>query len=234
MSEYAERFSEAFGTSLLADAAFRADVGVGLPDAGLQPLDRKTKLAGPAITVEANNDLVSILEAVHVSQPNEVVVISNRTPDVGLMGDLIGAEAVRKGLAGFIVDGLVRDTVELMELGVVVLCRGAYPVGPLKVPAREKGIGTVGVPVTISGTSIVPGTWVFGDADGVVTLDAAHLDVVFEHAETALRQEEALAQEITSGTALGDAFELESFLAARRRDPAADFNAHLGSINRAI
>lgn len=234
MSVYVDLFQESFGTSLLADAAFRAGIKVGLPSSGLRPLDIRTKLAGPVITVEANNDLVSILEGVHLSEPNDVVVIANRTPDVGLMGDLIGTEAVRRGLAGFVVDGLVRDTIELVDLGVVVLCRGSFPVGPLKVPVAAKGIGIVGASVSIAGATVAPGMWVFGDADGLIILEADDLEVVFERAEIAARQEAALADEIASGTALGDAFELDSFLTKRRKDPDADFNTHLAAINRAI
>lgn len=234
MSVYSDLFLERYSTSLLADSAFRAGVEVGLPASGLSPLEVRSKLAGPAVTVEANNDLVSILEAVHRAEPNDVVVIANRTMDVGLLGDLIGAEAVRKGLAGFVVDGFVRDTVELVDLGVPVFYRGPYPVGPLKVPADMKGIGSVGESVSIGGARVSPGRWVFGDADGLIVLEADSLETVFDHAASAMRREEALAAEIASGTALGDAFELDSFLSKRKADPESDFNAHLAEVGRAI
>jgi hypothetical protein len=50
----------------------------------------------------------------------------------------------------------------------------------------------------------------------------------------AVQREEALAAEVTSGTAPADAFGLDLFLATRAEDPRADFNAHLAEINRAI
>lgn len=234
MTEYAQLFGDQYGTSLLADAAYRAGVDPGLPAPGLLPLDRRSKLAGPAVTVEANNDLVAILEAVHHAGPGDVVVITNRTPTVGLMGDLIGTEAVRKGLAGFVVEGLVRDTVELIDLELAVLCRGSYPVGPLKVPADARGIGSVGDPVEVAGATVSPGMWIFGDADGLIVLQASDLGTVFDRAAIAWEREQALASEITAGTPLGDAFELEAFLTQRRADPGADFGAHLARLNRAI
>jgi regulator of RNase E activity RraA len=234
MNDYSGLFGERYSTSLLADAAFRAGVEVGVPSPGLRPLDIGSKLAGPAVTVEANNDLVSILEALHRAGPNDVVVISNRTPEVALMGDLIGTDAVRKGLAGFVVNGLVRDAIELIDLGIPVLCRGSYPVGPLKVPAEARGIGTVGEAVSIGGATVAPGMWVFGDADGAIIVEADRLAAVFDKAAVAWEQEEALAGEIASGMALADAFALDSFLAKRRKDPQADFNAHLAQANRAI
>lgn len=128
----------------------------------------------------------------------------------------------------------MRDTVQLIDLGLAVLCRGAYPVGPLKVPDEAKGIGTVGAAVSIGGVTIGPGIWVFGDADGLITINPDDLDTVFEGAAIAHEREEALAAEIAAGTALGDAFELESFLAQRRVDPGADFGAHLAQLGRAI
>jgi regulator of RNase E activity RraA len=99
------------------------------------------------VTLQANNDLVAILGAVHAAQPGDVIVISNRTREVALLGDLIGTEARRKGLAGFVIDGLVRDTTELIDIGLRVICRGAIPVGPLKLPAELKGIGQSGVEI---------------------------------------------------------------------------------------
>lgn len=81
---------------------------------------------------------------------------------------------------------------------------------------------------------MVPGMWVFGDADGLIILGADGLDAVFTGVAAAAQQEEALAAEVTSGTALADAFGLDLFLAKRAEDPRADLNAHLAEINRAI
>ena len=233
MSNYAELFAERYGTAMIADAAFRSGVDVGLPAPGLRPLDVRTRLAGQAMTVEANNDLVSILDAVHRARLDDVVVISNEGPDAGLMGDLIGTEAVRKGLAGFVVDGLIRDAVELVDMGMPVICRGTFPVGPLKV-AGKKGVGSVGVEVAVGGTTVTPGMWVFGDADGIVVIDADGLPPVFDRAAVAWEQEEALARDIASGTPLAEAFDLDSFLAQRANHPEADFNEHLAGLGRAI
>jgi len=150
------------------------------------------------------------------------------------MGDLIGTEANRKGLGGFVVDGLVRDSNELVALGLGVFCRGAYPAGPLKLPADAKGIGVVGADISIGGAAVSRGMWVFGDADGLIFISESGLDEVFAAAATASQREESLAGEIRAGTSLGDAFELEEFLAMRRDDPTASFNTHLAEINRAI
>jgi regulator of RNase E activity RraA len=234
MTNPAERFHQRYCTALIADAAFRAGVPVTIGPAQLAPLDRTSKLAGPVQTVAANNDLVSILVAVHRAAPGDVVVVANRTQEVGLLGDIIATEARRKGLGGFVVDGLVRDVPVLFELGVPVFCRGSVPVGPLKLAPAMKGIGEPGAAVKVGGGTVRPGQWVFGDADGVVFLDAEHLDAVYEAAELSMKREQVLLDAMADGQALGDILEVEAFFAARERDGKNDFNAHLVRIGRAI
>jgi len=234
MTDYRALFEERYGTASLSDAAFRAGVPLGLAPAGLVSLKPDDKLAGPAVTVDANNDLVSIMGAVHAAREGDVVVIANPTRKVALIGDLIAAEASRKGLSGFVIDALVRDRMEVERIGVPVCCHGVTPVGPLKLSPDLKGVGQANVVVQLGQATINPGDWAFGDADGVLFLAQADLETVFEQAETAGEREEALAKAIRSGEALGDLLEIDAFLAKRAQDPQADFNRHLAEIGQAI
>lgn len=234
MNNLALNFRERFGTALLADAAFRSGASVQVAPAGLLPLDDRYKIAGPVITVEANNDLVSILGAVHIADPDTVIVISNRTLEVALIGDLIVAEANRKRLAGFIVDGLVRDVTELKRIGLPVFSHGLLPIGPLKLPPELKGKGEVGVEITIGKATIKTGDWAFGDADGIIFLETDDLPSVYDWAEKSWKREETLSAEIAAGKPLGDLLGIEDFLAERERNPQADFNQHLAKLGRAI
>jgi regulator of RNase E activity RraA len=234
MSEFVDLFRDRYSTALIADAAYRADMPVRVPTAGLAPLNQQDKIAGPIKTVRANNDLVSIIAAVHQAQAGHIIVIANETYEVALIGDLIGTEAKRKDLAGIIVDGLVRDATELLEINLPVICRGLYPVGPLKLPAELKSHGEIDVEVKVGDAIAYTGDWAFADADGVVFLAKKDLEVTFEWAEKSWRREEALAAEIKGGRALGDIFEIERFLEARNRDPQVNFNQHLAALRKAI
>ena len=234
MTDYRSLFEEHYGTASLSDAAFRVGVPVGVAPAGLVPLKPEDKLAGPAVTVEANNDLVSIIGAVHGAREGDVVVIGNRTREVALIGDLIAAEAARKGLGGFVIDARVRDRLEVERSGVPVGCHGLIPVGPLKLSADEKGIGQANVAIQLGQATINPGDWAFGDSDGVIFVAEAHLERVFEQAETTSQREAALTEAIGSGEALGDLLGVDAFLNRREQDPGADFNQHLAELGRAI
>jgi len=234
MPDFAQRFMDRFSTPLIADAAFRAGAELRVPSDGPQPLDRAQKLAGRVATVEANNDLVAILGALHAAAPGEVLVIANSGYPVGVMGDLVATEAARRGLGGFVIDGMARDSTEIIEIGVPTFCRGVIPIGPLKVAASDRGTGRAGVPVGFCDVTVTPGDWVFGDADGVVFIGEADLPSVFEWAERSWEREEALAAEIQAGEALGDLLGIPAFLEKRATDPGADFNAHLIELGRAI
>ena len=232
--DYVAIFHQRYSTALIADAAYRADLHLGIGTPGLAPLDRRQKLAGPAVTVQANNDLISILAAVHFAQPGDVVVVTNKTDAVALIGDIIGGEAHHKGLAGFVIDGRVRDTVALLELDLTVVCRGAYPVGPLKLPDELKDIGQRDVILRLGEATVHPGDWVFADGDGVIFVAAGHLPALYEQAEQLLEREENLVANMKKGTSLSEMVALESFLKKRDEDPKADFNAHLAEHDQTI
>ena len=240
MTDFPAIFQAKYSCALLADAAFRAGVPFSAAPCGLTPIDRTMKLAGAMFTIQANNDLVTILSGVHQARSGDIVVITNHlatmnhSTEVALIGDLIATEASRKGLAGIIVDGLVRDTTELIKIGVPIFCRGVYPIGPLKLPQNLKGIGEIGLKLMLGKTTITPGDWAFGDADGVIFIRHSDLPEVFEWAERSYHSEESLAAQIRSGVSLGELLGIEAFVKERASNPHADFNQYMAESNQAI
>ncbi|MEO1295045.1 MAG: RraA family protein [Cyanobacteria bacterium J06636_16] len=234
MTAFSATFQQKYSCALLADAAFRAGVPISAAPPGLTPIDQSMKLAGPIITVRANNDLVSILAGINHASSGDVVVVTNHTQEVGLIGDLIATEANRKDLAGIIVNGFVRDTNELVEIGVPIFCTGVFPIGPLKLPQGVKDVGEIGCNLTMGNTTIKPGDWAFGDADGVIFIGGFNLPALFEWAERSYCREEFLAARIRSGTSLGELLDIEAFLEKRASNPQADFNQHIADLGQSI
>lgn len=234
MRNFVTQFHETYGTAILVDAAFRAGVDFRVPSAALNPIDPQHKLAGPVLSVQANNDLIAVLSAVHSAVEGQVIVINNAKTEVGILGDIIATEARRKKLGGFVVDGFVRDVPTLLELGIPVICRGSTPLGPLKLDASQKGIGQTQVPIDIGGAAVTADDWVFGDADGVIFLRPDDLEGVFEQALISKEREDHLFEQLAKGQSLGDLMQLEVFLERRGQDPDANFNDHLNQIGLAI
>ncbi len=233
--EFRTAFKERFGAALTADAAYRIGAKVGVPGSNILPLEGGQRIAGPARTVEANNDLVAILVALHRAEAGSVLVIGNAVGGVaGLTGDIIATEARRIGVEAIVVDGHVRDTEEIRRIGQPVYCRGRVPVGPLKLAPTEKGIGVPGATVLFGDSTVSDGQWIVGDDDGLLVLEESDLKAITEEAERSLQKETVLIAQIKNGTSLGDAFGIEDFFEKRRSDPGADFNAHIASKGKAI
>ena len=235
MDAFRVAFHSALSTPLVADSACRCGVPVGVAGHLIRPLADGYRIAGPACTVEANNDLVSILLALHRAPRGSVLVIGNAVQGpAGLTGDIIATEARRKGIEAIVADGFVRDTAEIRRVGQPVFAKGRIPVGPLILPLSEKGIGTQDVPVRVGDTLVRPGQWLIGDDDGVLVLNATDLPAILAQAEETLKKEEDLTGRLRTGTALGDIFGIEAFARKRTEDPQADFNAHVASQGDAI
>ena len=182
-------------TTHLADA----DKRIRACDAGLVPLRHGLKLIGRAHTVRCCEDFLTVIAGLAAAAPGEVLVIDTQGSRRAVLGELFSLEAVRKGLAGIVVDGLVRDTSTIRTLDLPVYARGACPQA-----------GTINryfetqVPVAIGGVIVHPGDWVFGDDDGLLVASADEVAAALPQAETIAARETRLIERLRAGEALGD------------------------------
>lgn len=235
MDEFRAAFRTALSTPLVADSAYRRGASVGVVGPDVRPLADGYRVAGPIVTVEANNDLVSILLALHRAPAGSVLVIGNKVNGpAGLTGDIIATEARRKGVEAIVANGFIRDTAEIRRIGQPVFSRGRIPVGPLKLRPDQKGIGQLDVPVQVGDITVSPGQWIVGDDDGLIVLETHDLPAILEQARETLEKEEGLVARLKQGKALGDLFGIEAFHERRKEDPEADFNAHVAARGDAI
>ena len=152
-----------YQAAILADVAGRR----GTLDR-VAPLLPSMRLAGPAFTVEVRaGDNLMIHAAMAMAKPGDVLVIDGKgDTSCALMGALMinGCKALQLG--GIVIDGAIRDTDELRELGFPVFAAGANPNGPTKfIPGR------INWPISAGGIAVNPGDLVVGDADGVVVVE---------------------------------------------------------------
>jgi RraA family protein len=127
------------------------------------------KLIGPACTVKVfPGDNLMVHKALDIAQPGDVIVVDAGGSYLnGIVGDLITAKAMHRGLAGFVIDGLIRDWPGVKELGLPIYARGTTPIGPL-----HRGPGEVNFPVSCGGIVVLPGDIVVGDENGVTVVRA--------------------------------------------------------------
>ncbi len=152
-----------YQAAILADVAGRR----GTLDR-VAPLAPAMKLAGPAFTIEVRpGDNLMIHAAMAMAKPGDVLVIDGKgDTSCALMGALMINACKVLQLGGLVIDGAVRDTDELRELGFPVFAVGANPNGPTKfIPGR------INWPISAGGVAVSPGDLVVGDADGVVVVE---------------------------------------------------------------
>ena len=133
---------------------------------GLRPFHRTGHLLGVARTVRTRaGDNQFIHKMLDLVQPGDVVVVAGEG-DVSraLVGEIMMTIAVKRGVAGFVIDGAIRDSAAFAAGDFPCFARGVNHRGPYK-----DGPGALDVPVAISGQVVSPGDIVVGDEDGVVT-----------------------------------------------------------------
>ena len=159
---------------------------------------RELRLLGRACTVKVfPGDNLMVHKSLDLANPGDVLVIdASSSMMTAVIGDLVSTKARHRGIAGVVVDGLVRDLDGILALGdFPVFARGTTPLGPL-----HRGPGEVNYPVSVGGIVVNPGDVIVGDADGVVVVPQ-------ESAESMLRRLDtraAAAAEYQSAVARGE------------------------------
>jgi regulator of RNase E activity RraA len=150
-------------TSIISDNMER------LPGAtGILPYHAGGPLIGTALTVKTRQgDNLAIHAALKVARPGDVIVVDGGG-DVSqaLIGEIILTHAESIGVAGFVIDGAIRDVVAIRASRLPCYARGVTHKGPYK-----NGPGAINVPISIGGLVVKPGDLIVGDDDGIVAIE---------------------------------------------------------------
>jgi 4-hydroxy-4-methyl-2-oxoglutarate aldolase len=141
----------------------------------IKPIDRSMSFCGPATTVRcAPRDTLMLQVAIHYAQPGDVILAAaGEYEEAGTFGDVLGNAMKAKGLAGLVTDSGVRDTQDLIELGLPVFSGSVSIKGTVK-----ETIGPINHPVVFGDEIIYPGDVLRGDADGVVVVRKDEIEEV--------------------------------------------------------
>lgn len=154
-------------------------------------------LLGSAFTLRSRTaDNLMFQKALDMAQPGDVIVVDVQGDVISAVtGEIMVRYAMKKGLAGFIIDGAIRDVGTIRGLDFPVYARGATPKGPYK-----EGPGEINVAVSCGGVVIRPGDILVGDEDGVVVINPADAAELAEKAKRTLEREQTKLTAIEHGT----------------------------------
>ena len=175
----------------------------------IRPLSLGVTLVGHAFTVACCNDFLTVIKALHDASPGEVLVVDGQQGRQALAGELFSTEAKRKGLAGIVVDGAVRDVATIRAMQFPVYCRSIFPLS-----GSTSHIFATQVPVSCGGVTVVPGDIVFGDDDGIVVASEAEIREVLPLAEAIQKKETEALQRMAHGESLLGLFNFDEHLAS--------------------
>ena len=108
---------------------------------GMRPMHRSGNLAGPALTVRTRpGDNLMLHKAIDMAQPGDVIVVDAAADMANsLMGELMLAHAIRRGVAGFVLNGAIRDAEAFLERNVPIFAVGVTHRGPYRTgPGRNR------------------------------------------------------------------------------------------------
>ncbi|GIG68278.1 RraA family protein [Phytomonospora endophytica] len=230
-TELADRFAT-LTTAHIADACVRDGVPVRCAPAGTKPVAPGMRAAGRVLPTRHAGSVDVFLEALEESRPGDVLVADNGGRlDESCIGDLIVAEVAAAELAGVIVWGLHRDTLDVTAIGLPVFSLGAIPTGPLAPTERAEDALTS---AKVGEWTVDTGDLAFADEDGALFVPAERVGELLNLAEKIRDTERRQAARIRDGAGLRGQLLFGRFLERREKNPALTFREHLRSIGGAI
>jgi len=226
-----DTFSD-LSTPLITDACVRLGKSMRIAPSGIRPLVPGKRVAGRVIPVRHYGSVDIFLEAMTVAEYGDVLVVDNSgRSDEGCIGDLGALEAQTCGLAGMVVWGHHRDTLELLRIGLPVFSYGSFPAGPKRLDPRPEDALTH---ARFGDCEISRDDAVFADDDGVVFVGLTESRKILSTAISIWQTERLQAELIRQGEKLHEQLRFEDYLSKREADPEYTFRKHLRALGGAI
>ncbi len=173
--------------------------GQGCLDYRIKPIDQKMTLCGPALTCYCSpTDNLAAMAALDFAKKGDVIVIAAKNDETAaVIGDRWAMWAKKVGVAGIVCDGLVRDVIGLLKVGIPVFARGFAPNSGFK-----HGPGEINTRVSCGGIAVNPGDIVVGDRDGVVVVPRTDAELVAARLVKVGKKESALDAAVRRATSM--------------------------------
>lgn len=165
-------------------AGFAMDIGVK------SLLSPTPAIMGIAFTVRcANRSNTFMHDAIYSAPKGSIIVVETDAQDYAVAGGNVCAVAQQNGVAGFVIDGVIRDLGELRNLNFPVFARGVFPK-----PGGKSKNGESQVAINCGGVTVNTGDLIVADEEGIVVIPQADIDTTL--ATALIKQHKAEAQSL--------------------------------------
>ncbi len=149
------------------------------------------RISGPAFTVEmVAGENLALHRAIYEAPVGSIIVAQSNTVDYSVIGGNVALIAKKRGIAGFVIDGTVRDIAEIRENEVPIFARGVLPM-----PGGKKNAVPVNVPIKAGGISVNPGDIVVADEEGIAVIPKDIAEEIYEQTKANVEKEKAMTFE---------------------------------------
>jgi len=123
---------------------------------------------GEIVTVSCFEDNSKVKEILATDGTGKVLVVDGKASmNRALLGDMIAENAVKNNWQGVVINGCIRDagTISTLEIGIKAL--GCNPI-----KTEKLGVGEINIAVNFAGIGFIPGSYIYGDANGLAVSEA--------------------------------------------------------------
>ncbi len=180
------------GTATVHEASGRK----GAVDCAIKPISRGVRLCGPAFTVQCHpGDNLMLHKAIERARPGDILVASVQGYyEAGYWGGLMATSAVARKIGGLAIDGSIRDSAEIIQMGFPIFCRGFCIRGTTKTV-----LGLINHPVLFGGVLVHSGDLILGDDDGMVVVERMECEEVLKASIKRIDTEKMKAEKLRAG-----------------------------------
>ncbi|XPV69651.1 MAG: RraA family protein [Halarcobacter sp.] len=161
-------------------------------DAGIKQLWLDIpRIAGPAFTVKmVAGDNLALHRAIYEAPKGSIIVAQTNSMDYAVSGGNVCAIAQGLGIAGFVIDGVVRDIGEVKQMKFPIFGRGVIPM-----PGIKKAVLPLNTPIVAGGIDVNPGDIIVADEEGIAVIPKDKANEIYEEAKKRVDEEAAMGLE---------------------------------------
>lgn len=154
----------------------------------IRPVNNESIL-GTAFTVKvAQGDNLMFHKSMDLAKEGDVIIIDSMgTKNRAILGEIMATYCKKRGIAGIVVDGPIRDIEDISKMDMPVYAGGSTPNGPYK-----NGPGEIGTTISVGGQVVNPGDIIVGDKDGIIVIKKEDAEELLEKSLATLEKEKKI------------------------------------------